>query len=126
MLDKLKSYFAAKPDVTMAFLFGSRAKGRDIGESDVDVAVWLAEPSFATARRIWGELEDLLKRDVDLVVLNDAAAATAWEAIRGTRLVVRDEQLFIDRMLEVSAEAEDFAEWVEDFWRWRRLLRKGA
>ena len=37
---KLKDYFEKRDDVVMAFLFGSFAKGQEIYDSDVDVAVY--------------------------------------------------------------------------------------
>ncbi|EGD50225.1 DNA polymerase beta domain protein region [Thermoanaerobacter ethanolicus JW 200] len=70
----------------MAFLFGSVAKGKATKESDIDIAVYLKEYDEKFVYGLWNELEDLLKRDVDLIVLNIANATVAWEALRGKRL----------------------------------------
>jgi predicted nucleotidyltransferase len=37
---QLKEYFPRKPEVSMAFLFGSYVKGRAFYDSDVDIAVY--------------------------------------------------------------------------------------
>lgn len=43
LLAQLRSFFAARPEVRLALLFGSRARGRERAGSDVDVAI-AAEP----------------------------------------------------------------------------------
>lgn len=124
LLQKLKTYFEAQPQVRMAFLFGSWAKARARPDSDIDVAVYL-EPGYTKQdiSRIWGDLEDLSEKNVDLIILNEAPASLAWAALRGKRLLVRHTGFYLQYMLEVSREAEDFHEYILDLWRWRRKLR---
>nr|WP_244262376.1 hypothetical protein [Thermoanaerobacter wiegelii] len=50
------------------------------------MAVYLKGYDEKFVYNLWNELEDLLKRDVDLVVLNIANATVAWEALRGKKL----------------------------------------
>ena len=84
----LERYFALRDDVTLAFLFGSVARGKATGRSDVDVAVYFAGGyNLTTVGGITGDLETLLRRDVDLIVLNEANASVAWAALRGTPLL---------------------------------------
>lgn len=73
---------------------------------------------------MWNELEDLLKRDVDLVVLNIANATVAWEALRGKKIIINDHSFYINYMLEVSREAEDFREVIRDIYRYRQERRE--
>ena len=72
----LARYLATQPDVIVAYLFGSRATGRARAESDVDVAVLLNEQDsvarFERRLRLGNEVEDVVSRPVDLIVLNDA------------------------------------------------------
>ncbi|MGI9953379.1 nucleotidyltransferase domain-containing protein [Moorellaceae bacterium AZ2] len=121
----LKDYFAGQPRVRMAFLFGSLAKGRARRDSDVDVGVYL-EPGYTRQdiSRMWNELEDLVETKVDLLVLNEADPSLAWAALRGKRLLVRDFGFYLQYMLDISREAEDFHEYILDWWRWRRKLRR--
>lgn len=112
------------PCALLAFLFGSQASGRAMAESDVDIAVWLAEGTLdKDVQLLWDRLEDVVKRPVDLVILNTAAPSLAWAAFRGRPLVVRDRRLFLSLMLRISTEAEDFHEFIEDCWRWRERVR---
>lgn len=111
--------------VEMAFLFGSEASDRVHSGSDVDVAVYLEKGyEYQDVLRLWGELEDLTGRDIDLVVLDHAAPGVAWTAIRGIPLVIRDYRLYLNYMLDVSREAEDFQGFVRELWEMRRRRRR--
>jgi hypothetical protein len=44
-------------------------------------------------------------------------SSIASSAISGIPIVVKDRGLYLDFMLRVTAEAEDFRETVEDYWR---------
>ncbi|WP_026486295.1 type VII toxin-antitoxin system MntA family adenylyltransferase antitoxin [Caldanaerobius polysaccharolyticus] len=122
-LETLKDFFKDKDYVLMGFLFGSAAKGKQTKESDIDIAVYLKNYDESLVYLLWNQLEDLLKRDVDLIILNNANATIAWEAIRGQKIVIKDEQLYINYMLDVSMEAEDFRNVVYDIYRVRQERR---
>jgi predicted nucleotidyltransferase len=81
--------------IAAAYLFGSRAEGREHRESDVDLAV-LFDPSVRRtslqrqedAERLSGHLQRGLRRpDVDLVILNDAPPGLAAKIVTTGRLV---------------------------------------
>lgn len=125
LVQKLRNYFSGQPMVEMAFLFGSEASDRVHSGSDVDVAVYLEKGyEYQDVLRLWGELEDLTGRDIDLVVLDHAAPGVAWTAIRGIPLVIRDYRLYLNYMLDVSREAEDFQGFVRELWEMRRRRRR--
>ncbi|OGC14697.1 hypothetical protein A3J90_08915 [candidate division WOR-1 bacterium RIFOXYC2_FULL_37_10] len=125
IIEQLKDFFASQEKIKLAFLFGSQSKGRGIAESDFDIAVW---PDDSVTEKemtsIWVELQRLLKTSVDLVDLSSARATIAWEAFRGTPLSIKDEFFYINKMLEVSSEAEDFQDFVLDVWRLRQEAEK--
>ncbi len=129
--DALREYLGRHELVIMAFLFGSWAKGHAGLDSDVDVAVYLrseetaseeveAGPLSQTAQDIWGNLERIIGREVDLVVLNDAAPSVALSALQGIPLVVKDQGLYLDFLLRTTSEAADFREWVESYWQLKK------
>jgi predicted nucleotidyltransferase len=125
LIGELKEYFSQKEEVLLAFLFGSYSKGKVLSESDIDIAVWLKKGySLEKVNRLWGEIEDLVKHAVDLVVLNRAFSTIAWTAIRGIPLLIRDYYFYLRYMLEISGEAEDFQDFLIDLWRWRERIRK--
>ena len=86
MLDRLRSFCAARDDIRAALVFGSAASGTAGPLSDVDVAVLLPDEWNASRRvALQGELADRLSAAlgvtrVDVVVLNDAAPALAYRA----------------------------------------------
>lgn len=112
----------------MAFLFGSYAKSMPHSESDMDIAVYFRtkgdcleweefDIEYEGEDEIWLDLEKLLKRNVDLIVLNRARSSIANSAIKGVPIIIKDRGLYLDFMLRVTTEAEDYRETVEDFWR---------
>jgi predicted nucleotidyltransferase len=129
----LKEYFEKRDDVLMAFLFGSFAKARLHSESDIDVAVYFRPKSnyleweefdmeYDAEDKIWLDIERILHRNVDLVVLNRARCCIASSAINGIPIIIKDRGLYLDFMLRVTAEAEDFRETVEDYWRIKQAI----
>jgi predicted nucleotidyltransferase len=123
--NKLSEYFKNQNNITMAFLFGSATTGRLISESDVDVAIWFDKNyTLDDINMIQGEIESLLHRNVDLIVLNQARPVIAWAAMRGKPLIIRNNWLYLKKMLEISTEAEDMQDFILDLFRLRQKLRK--
>lgn len=135
--DALREYLGRHELVIMAFLFGSWAQGHAGLDSDVDVAVYLRPEETAseeveagrlsrTAQDIWGNLERIIGREVDLVVLNDAAPSVALSALQGIALVVKDRRLHLDFLLRTTSEAADFREWVESYWQLKQSYQSAT
>jgi predicted nucleotidyltransferase len=112
----------------MAFLFGSHAKGTTHGDSDVDIAVYFKpegnnleweefDAKYDEEDEVWLALEKLLRRNVDFIVLNRARSWIASSAIHGRPIIIKDRGLYLDFMLRVTSEAEDYREMVEDYWK---------
>ena len=135
-LDDLRRYFKRRDDVAFAFLFGSQARGTDTPRSDVDVAVYFypkrrrpiefeEEIYYEGEEEIWSDLEELLNREVELLVLNRAPATVADSAIRGIPILINDPGLYVDFMLVVTSEAIDFREMMKrDFLERLRYERR--
>ena len=80
-------YFGRQPDVVVAYLFGSVARGQATPLSDVDIAVLLdptAKPEAVLDRQITllTELTQLAELEVQLTLLNDVPPLLAYEVIR--------------------------------------------
>ena len=70
MIETISAYFATQP-VLKAGWFGSYARGEQTDDSDVDILVVFDDEARVGLFRyahIMNELEDLLKKKVDLVV----------------------------------------------------------
>jgi len=132
MLESLKTYFEGRDDIAFAFLFGSAARGRVRREGDVDIAVyfkpekeveWEAfNKTYEGENRIALDLERLLKKEVDLLVLNRARAVIADEIIRkGKPVIIRDRGFFLDFLCIVSDEAEYVRNWLITSYKEKRF-----
>jgi predicted nucleotidyltransferase len=120
----LKIYFQSTETVLFAFLFGSQASGKIYQESDVDVAVYLKEGySLSTVKKIWTDIEAIVKKDIDLIILNTAPPLIAHAALRGKPIVIKEQALFLNYLLQTSGEAEDFSLFLQDMWQWREKIK---
>lgn len=118
MINQLKSYFHSLEDISFVFLFGSWASGRTVKESDVDIAIYFKnEYSFERTKEIWSDLEDLLKKDIDLIILNTSPPLIGYSAIRGKAILIKDYESYLYYMLRISQEAEDFSKFLLDMWK---------
>ncbi|MBU4478759.1 MAG: DUF86 domain-containing protein [Candidatus Omnitrophica bacterium] len=126
-IELLKNYFTKRPDVVMAFLFGSRSQRKERESSDWDIAVYLKPNTaqleweelhreYPEEENIWNDCIDILKRDdIDLIILNRAASNIADAAMRGIPLVIKDRRIYLELMLIVSREAEDYRVFADEF-----------
>jgi len=132
VLEGLKTYFEGRDDVSFAFLFGSAVRGRIRLEGDVDIAVyfkpekeieWEAfNKTYKGETRIALDLERLLKKEVDLVVLNRARAVISDEIIRkGKPLIIKDRGIFLDFLCIISEEAEYVRNWFITSYKEKRF-----
>jgi len=94
LVDRLRAFFAAYPlPVAAAWLFGSQARGDAQARSDVDVAVLFADRGggayerLTTGLDLTADLERALDRDVDVVVMDDAAPDLVHRVLRDGVLV---------------------------------------
>jgi predicted nucleotidyltransferase len=72
LLHMLRAALRTEPNVRLAVLFGSMAKGDDHEDSDIDVLVVLDDPSIGRFVALTERLSRRLGRDVQLVRLADA------------------------------------------------------
>ena len=127
-LAQLRAYFATKPSIIMAFLFGSRAKGIARTTSDWDIAVYfqpqnLQEIEYESETRYQGEdaiahdVERLLNREVDFVVLNRAPAhLVATVLTRGVPLEIKKRGWYIKLLLRVTTIATEWRQFAQSYY----------
>ena len=91
---KALTYLQSVPDILFAYLFGSFGRGKQLPLSDVDIAVYLKEPTVVQEKKmeILGTLIDILQTDeVDLVVLNNAPLPLQRRILQSKKVVVDHE-----------------------------------
>ena len=88
MTQTIAEYFKTQP-VLKAWLFGSYARGEERPDSDVDIMVILdrSKPIGLKFFGMWGELERLLGRQVDLVTENALMPFARESAERDKKLI---------------------------------------
>jgi predicted nucleotidyltransferase len=108
----LKQYFSAqRQDLICAYVFGSIARQTSRSTSDVDIGLLYRETPPPTisgpAARVEDELEALLGRPVQTVVLNDAPVDLIHRVLRDGEIVHESDRSARIRF-EVSARREYF------------------
>ncbi len=110
--EQLRRCLADNPrELVAAYLYGSAARGTEGPESDVDVAVLLAEPPPPTLEGLpldlEASLESAVQRPVSVLVLNGAPPDLVHRVLRdGTLLLDRDRSRRIQ--FEVQSRNEYF------------------
>ena len=113
----LGNYFKDKPEVVLAFLFGSFSKGQEIVESDLDIAIY-QRGNKNQIDNIWSEITNIMGIEVDLVNLEEAPATLVSNIFKtGIPLTIKDKSLYWKIYLQKSLEAEDFYYFLKDYWR---------
>jgi predicted nucleotidyltransferase len=72
LLSELRRILRTEPNVRFALLFGSTARGEDTETSDVDLVVQMREGGLDRTIDLQLKLEKTLRREVDVVALEDA------------------------------------------------------
>lgn len=135
-INLLNHYFQNRSDIAFAFLFGSQARGTATKLSDVDIAVYFypekrhpveyeEEKYYEAEDEIWADIEQIVKKEVELLVLNRVSSTVAASAIRGMPLAINDWSLYLDFMEVITAEADDFMDFVITDYKERTSLAKG-
>ena len=88
LLEALSASLLFNDNVIFAYLFGSFAKGEQTSSSDVDIALYLKNISLDNQLQIIYEISKLVKRDVDLVVLNSVKNIYLLEDILKNSIVL--------------------------------------
>lgn len=126
LLKKLNMYFQNRDDVTFAYLFGSVAKNQSHSESDVDIGVYFtpsgrrleyeSENRYLGEDEIWSDLERLIGRNVDMVVLNRAASTLFSTVLNEGQLLFSKDDNILNRLSGAVFDlAEDFRYFISDF-----------
>lgn len=113
--ERLRQVAASWPEIRLAVLFGSTARGEGRPSSDVDIGLIL-EPYSAEVRfRVDAQLGRAAGREVDTVLLDGAPPLLRFEVTRdGILLFEREEGLW------TAFQAKAMVDW----WDWAPTARK--
>ena len=126
ILDAVRDVLLRHPDIELACVFGSAAKGRHTSTSDIDVAVAAQEPISARRRLAMNdEIASATGRPVDLVDLHRAGPLLLTQALtKGKRIVKRDSGVLARLMVKMwylNADLMPLVRMIQDTRRKRFL-----
>jgi predicted nucleotidyltransferase len=120
MLEQLEQRAEAWPELKLAVLFGSTARGKARPKSDVDLGILLDPYSAELRFRVEADLGRAAGRPVDVILLDDAPPLLRFEIAReGILLFQREDHLWTD----FKAKA------MVDWWDWaptHRMIAAGV
>lgn len=83
------------PSIAAVYLFGSEARGEARKDSDIDIAVLFKEMPDSSLKGsgqiIAASLDNLLKKEVDLIVLNRASPELVHYVLKDSKLLVEND-----------------------------------
>jgi len=89
----IEQVLAQNPDIELAYVFGSVARGEAGADSDLDLAVRMSEPLDAERKiNLIEELASATGRPVDLVDLHTVGEPLLGQVLSGERLIGTPEQ----------------------------------
>lgn len=112
--EKVAAVLANHPDIRVAIVFGSVARGSADQNSDVDVAIQAAEPMNAEEKlQLIGELAAATGRPVDLIDLSTVGEPLLGQILKHGRMI-RGTTADRARLMQRHVYAlEDFMPYVE-------------
>ena len=95
-------------DITLAFLFGSAAAGRQAPASDLDIALLFREvPGRERIEQISAELERATGNEIDLVLLDDASPIIRMQVLKKGVPLIRREGAYEEFFTRTVNEYDD-------------------
>ena len=106
---RLDNFFKKLGNVELVFIHGSFAKGQARKDSDIDVAIlFKREPDVGQYVNVYLELTSLLKREIDISVLNNASPVFRMQVLKyGIPVFQRERKLYVDFFADTVKRYED-------------------
>jgi predicted nucleotidyltransferase len=108
-ISKLRAALRTEPNVSLAVLFGSVARGDDDEQSDVDLLVGLREPGLGNRVALEDRLRKHTDRPLEVIALDDALRRPSFmvEILRDGRVLIDRDGRWSDLRLQApSIEAQ--------------------
>jgi predicted nucleotidyltransferase len=105
----LKDYFKDKDEVILVFIFGSAVNDRLTKQSDIDIAVLFRQlPNFKEMLCLKNDLSELIKRETDIVILNNSSPIIRMQVLKnGVMVVNKDSAIYNDFFVRTIKEYDD-------------------
>jgi len=105
----LEPFLARRKSIRLVFLFGSSVSRRIHPASDVDIGILSdSVPNLSRINALAVELSSLLKKEVDLVVLNHASPILRMQVLKkGVLVFARDLKLYHQFFVDTVNQYDD-------------------
>jgi predicted nucleotidyltransferase len=124
--DAIREVMCQHPQVRLAILFGSTAKGKAAKESDLDLAVLADAPLGSDLKiQIIGDLASLFGRPVDLIDLRVVGEPLLGEILKGRR-ILGDDRAYAQLITRHLIDAADFLPYRNRTLAERRAKGRGS
>ena len=105
----LAPFLARRKGIHLVFLFGSSVSRRVHPASDVDIGILLdSVPDLSEINALIAELSSLLRKEVDLVVLNHASPILKMQVLKnGVLVFARDLKIYHQFFVDTCNQYDD-------------------
>jgi predicted nucleotidyltransferase len=112
VFEKIKNFLEKDPNIVFALAFGSAVTGKLTPESDIDVAIYVRDPlSGYELLSLMQKLSSLVKKEVHIVVLNDATPLLRHQVMKNRKeLFIKDFSVY-SKFREKTID--DYQEYLE-------------
>lgn len=92
-INDIKDYLYNRDEVVFAYLYGSMAQGKGNKLSDIDIAIYIDESkkpvsgTFGYRSELITELQSLVERELDLVILSEVSLLLAVNILKKGKLL---------------------------------------
>ncbi len=110
IIKKLTNLFSHKPEIILAYLFGSVAENKTHKFSDIDVGVYFKKaPSLKRHLELINDICSTLETDdVDVVIMNSSSPLITHDILSyGKLLVCRNDEFYMDLRIKTLREYDD-------------------
>jgi len=128
-LEKLKEIMARYPQINAAYLYGTAAKGKLRPNSDIDVALLVAEPHSTEEinyleTRVICDIEAAFHRDADVKILNQIEHLPLLHEIFSTGILLVDHDP-VERRNFVVKKNQEYLDFLPHYQRILTFTLKG-
>jgi predicted nucleotidyltransferase len=115
IIKKCKSILMDYEDIIFAYIFGSYVQGRMRKDSDIDIAIYLKnDMDIQTYLDIKMQLSDSCRKEVDLVILNDATPFLKYQIYKNNILLFsRDKSIETSYKVKTLFEYNDMKRYLD-------------
>ncbi|SDZ23974.1 hypothetical protein SAMN05660462_02333 [Proteiniborus ethanoligenes] len=107
IIKKCKSILMENENIAFAYIFGSYAQGKVRVDSDIDIAIYSEKRiDIETYLEIKMNLSETCKREIDLIILNDATPLLKYEIYKNNIVLFTR-----DRAIETSYKVKTLFEY---------------